>query len=166
MRIVRKKLYPSREDAVRMTRSEKLSMLMLAYAATVLEDLMTEMPDRLAMVDGGTDRLKKLSEETDELLNDLRLTIPMNQRESLERTAEDYEMRMIPKATPSKTNILMMKEEFRGLIDVARTKCRECTEDDESCTKCDLYNLLTCVLPLDDYHSVLLCPYNLGGWKN
>ena len=32
--------------------------------------------------------------------------------------------------------------------------------------KCDLYKLLVCILPLDEYHSLHVCPYSLGEWKN
>lgn len=166
MHIVKKQLAPSREDAVRLTRTEKMAMLSLAHAATVLEDLGTELKGRLGMVRQGEDRLHILSGGADELLNDLRLTVPENQRMHLQNTAMDYECRIVPKATPGTTNVIMEKEEFRALIDWARLKCRECAEDDEECRKCGLYMLLTSVLPLDDYHNGMLCPYNLGEWAN
>lgn len=166
MHIVRKTLAPSREDAVRLGRTEKMAMLSLAHAATVLEDLKAELKDRIGMVDGGKERLESLSSGVDELLNDLRLTVPENQRMHLQNTASDYECRIVPKATPGSTNVIMEKEEFRSLIDWARLKCRECADDDEECRKCGLYMVLTSVLPLDDYHQGLLCPYNLGEWAN
>jgi len=166
MRIVKTAVAPSRDDAVRMTRGEKMGMLVLAYAATVLDDLQNEIPGRLKMIDGGQERLAKLSAETDALLHDLRLTVPMNQRMNLQNTAQDYEMRLAPKATPSKTTIVMQKEEFRELVEYARTKCRECMDDSDECVKCGLYQLLTVLLPLEDYDGGYLCPYNLGEWKN
>ena len=166
MRIMKEMLEPSREDAVRLTRVEKMGMIVLAYAATVLDDIRTELKERLGTIPDGTERARQLSEDVDGLLNDLRMTIPENQRVNLEHTAQDFEMRLAPKATPSKTTIIMQKEEFRQLVDAARARCRECTENDESCGKCELYQLLTVLLPLDDYHSGLLCPYNLGEWKN
>lgn len=78
----------------------------------------------------------------------------------------DYEMRLTPKLTPTTSRIIMEKEEFRELVDIARTKCHDCTEDNDSCAKCRLFKLLTSILPLDDYNGGLLCPYNLGEWAN
>lgn len=166
MHIVEKRLAPSREDAVRLDRSEKTAMIHLAHAATILEDLQKELKDRLGMVEGGKERLESLSKGADELLNDLNVTIPENQRKHLQNTVKDYTCRVVPKATPWSVNVIMEKEEFRSLIDWARLKCRECADDDEECRKCGLYMVLTSVLPLDDYHQGLLCPYNLGEWAN
>lgn len=166
MVIVKKIVGKSREDAVRLTRGEKMGMIALAHAATTLEDLQTEIPERIAMVDGAMERLKGISRETDTLLNDLRETVPENQRMHLQNTAMDYEMRLAPKAQPGTTNVIMEKEEFRELVECARLKCRECTDDDEECEKCGLYRLLTSILPMDDYHNGMLCPYNLAGWGN
>ena len=164
--IVLKQLHPSRDDAVRLTRNGKMAMILLAHTASVLEDLNADIGDRLDMIEDGHERLHMLAEESDRLLNDVRLTIPIEQRKNLENTCRDYEMRTMPKSTPSVTNVLMHKDEFKELVDYARTKCRDCTEDDEECEKCGLFRLLSSVLPLDDYHHQYLCPYNLGKWGN
>lgn len=166
MRIVQKVLQPSRDDAVRLTRTEKMAMLQLAYIATVFEELQTDMKDRLGMIDDGSLRMNGLAVESDQILNDLRMTIPMNQRMSLQNTAMDYEMRLAPKLTPMSTNVIMDKDEFKEIVDIARTKCHDCTEDSNTCTKCRLFKLLTSILPLEDYDGGLLCPYNLGEWAN
>ena len=91
-----------------------------------------------------------------------------NYRGSILCLAEDtdYEMRLTPSATPSELNVIMAREEFRTLVDSAREKCRECVQDDTECEECGLYRLLTSIVPLDEYHSMNLCPYNLGRWKN
>ena len=157
---------PSRADAVRLNRKEKMAMIVLAYAATVLEDIQADLADRLKMIDGGEEKLQSLSVGTDDLLRELRLTIPVNQRMSLQNTAKDFEIRLAPKATPSKTSVVMQKEEFKQLVDLARAECRDCMDDDKTCEKCNLYQLLTVILPLDDYHDGMLCPYNLGVWAN
>lgn len=156
----------SRPDAVRLTRSEKMAMILLAHAATTLDDLQKDLSDRLGMVENGAERLKKLSHDVDELLNDVRVTVPENQRKHLQNTGFDYEMRIAPKAQPSVTNVLMEKEEFRMLTDCARAKCMDCTLDDNECEECKLFRLLTSILPMDDYHYSSLCPYNMAGWGN
>lgn len=164
--IVKKMLDPSREDAVRLTRTEKMSMLHLMYAVTILEDLSIEIPDRIGMVENGHDKLQELARNADKLLNEIRITVPENQRRSIQNTAQDYEMRLTPKATPGETSVVMTKDEFRELVECARTKCTECTYDDEECEQCSLFRLLTSILPMEDYHSLNLCVYNLGKWKN
>ena len=166
MRITREMLSPSRDDAVRLNRSEKMAMITMAYVATVLEDMQTELKDRLCMVRQGEDRMHILSTGADELLNDLRMTVPVNQRMNLQNTAQEYEVRLTPKATPTKTSVVMQASEFKELVDFARTKCIDCMENDTDCEKCKLYQLLTVVLPLDDYHDGMLCPYNMGEWAN
>ena len=166
MRITREMLSPSRADAVRINRSEKMSMIVLAYAATILEDLKADLADRLTMIDDGAGRMAEVSEKVDSLLIDLRATIPVNQRMNLQNTANEYEIRLSPKMTPFKTNVVMQKEEFKDLVDLARDKCRDCTDSDEECEKCKLFRLLTVLVPLEDYHDGMLCPYNLGEWAN
>ncbi len=165
MRITKEMLSPSRDDAVRLNRSEKMAMIVLAYACTILEDLKTDLAERLTTVENGPERIKELSGKADDLLNDLRETIPINQRMHLQNTATDYEIRLTPKASPYKTNVIMQKDEFKELVDFARTKCKDCMDDDKACQKCGLYQLLTVILPLNDYGG-LLCPYNLGEWAN
>lgn len=164
MAILMKELEPSRPDAVRLTRNEKMSMLLLAHSASVLEDLSTDFADRLDMVPDGHERMKKIADETDAILHDIRLTIPMEQRKNLQNTCMDYEMRTVPKHTPSTTNVLMGKDEFKELVDYARATCRDCTVDNDECEECGLFRILSGVLPLDDYHHQFLCPYNLGKW--
>lgn len=166
MTIIKKELEPSRADAVRLTRDEKMAMILLAHSASVLEDLCKDIGARLAMVENGPGRMKKIAEETDQILHDVRLTIPIEQRRNLENTCRDYEMRTVPKQTPSTTNVLMYKDEFKELVDCAREKCNNCILDDEECAKCNLYKVLSATLPLDDYHHQFLCPYNLGKWGN
>lgn len=165
LHIVKKQLLPSREDAVRMTRNERFAMLWFGNAVSTLEELKTDIAQRLEMIPDGQERLEKLYTETDDLMNEVLETIPMNQRTSLENTKHDYDVRIAPKLSRFSTNILMTYDEFKALVDIARTKCRECTEDDRTCSGCQLYNLLTSILPLDDY-SGLLCPYNMGEWAN
>lgn len=166
MRITREMLSPSRDDAVRITRSEKMSMIVLAYACTILEDLKTDLADRLKMIDNGADRMNEVSEKADALLNELRVTIPLNQRMNLQNTAQDFEIRLSPKLAPCKTSVVMQKDEFKELVDFARVKCRDCMESDEECEKCGLFQLLTVLVPLNDYHDGMLCPYSLGEWAN
>lgn len=166
MRITKEMLSPSRDDAVRLRRTEKQAMLVMAYIATVYEDMQKELDDRLEMIENGPQRMRILAEDADDLLNELRKTIPVNQRMNLQNTVNEYEIRLTPKMTPFKTNVIMQKEEFKELVDIARGICVECAESDTECKACRLYQLLTVLLPLEDYNNGMLCPYNLGEWGN
>lgn len=140
-------------------------MFHLMYAVSVLVDSQKDLKERVDMIGGG-EVLKNLAQNADDFLNDIRKTIPENQRISMMNTAKDYEMRMMPVTTPSETSVAVTKEEFRQLVDCARAKCRECILDDHECEECELFRLLTSVLPMDNYHALNLCVYNLGEWKN
>ena len=157
---------PSRQDAVRLTRNEKMAMIELAYVATVVSEMTADIPERLAMVENGQERMAQISMDIDSMLNDLRLTIPEDHRMHLHNTAKDYEMRLVPRLTPSSSNVLLQKEEFRTLVDSARAKCMDCSEDQETCKQCKLYHQLLVYLPLDDYMGGFLCPYNGREWGN
>ena len=159
-------LDPSRPDAVRLTRRGKMDMIVLAYAATLIDELRTTMKDRFDMVDGSMEMMDELSEKIDKVLHDVRLTVPMEQRVHLQNTARDYEMRLTPKLTPGSTNVIMQKEEFRELVECARARCKECAFDNKECEKCELFKLLTVILPLEDYEDSYLCPYVLKEWGN
>lgn len=166
MRIVQKPYEPSRDDAMRMTRNERISVLYLMHAVGILENLPKEISERLSMIPDGKERAMKIADDVNSLLNELRLTIPDVQRRGLENTACDFEVRMCPKATPGPTNVVMDKEEFRKLVDFSREHCLDCVDDDVECEQCSLYQLLTSILPIDNYNSICMCPYNLGEWKN
>ena len=141
-------------------------MILMAHAATTLDDLRKDLGERLKMIDGGVEELDELSKRTDALLDELRQTIPENQREHLQRTGMDYDMRLMPKLSPMTTNVILTKEEFRTMVDCARAKCTDCTLDDNECATCKLFQLLTSVMPMDEYHHDMLCAYNLAMWGN
>ena len=161
-----KYIYPSRPDAVRLRRTEREAMFYLMYVVDTLEDVKTGLAERIRMVENGEARYGEIAEKADAFLQEIRMTIPENQRDVLQRTIEDCRMRIVPKTMPDSTVLLMPKEEFRTLVDCAREKCRDCFLDDNECERCELFQQLTCILPMDDYHQMNLCPYNLGEWKN
>ena len=157
---------PSREDAWPVTRSEKLSILFLMNTVSAMMDSREELKDRVSRINGGPEMMETMCEVSERLLTEIRMTIPTAQRHNINNISKDMEMRMVPKATPSKTMVLMQKEEFRELVDAAQEKCLLCTDDSEECKACKLYQILTVVLPLDRYEAGNLCPYNMAGWEN
>jgi len=157
---------PSREDAWDVTRQEKMSILFLMNTVSSMMDSREELKDRVSRIDGGAELMDTMVDSSEKLLTEIRRTIPEDQRVSINNISKDMEMRMVPKMTPSKTTVLMQKEDFRNLVDAAQVKCRECTDDSEQCNACGLFKLLKVVVPLETYDSTFLCPYNLAGWEN
>lgn len=157
---------PSREDAWELKRDEKMVMTFLQNTVSAIAETKDIMADRIARIDGGPELMDKLVNDSNELLGRVRETIPERQRMSFARTAKDYEIRLVPKFTPMTHNVVVEKEDFRKLVDAAQIKCRECVDDCEECRKCDLFQLLTVVLPLDSYEGTMLCPYNMAEWAN
>ena len=157
---------PSRDDAWDVTRQEKMSILFLMNTVSAMLDSRDELKDRVSRIDGGTELMDTMVDSADKLLTEIRRTIPENQRVSINNISKDMEMRMVPKMTPSKTTVLVQKEDFRQLVDAAQVKCRECTEDSTECRECGLFKLLQVVVPLERYDGTFLCPYNLAGWEN
>ena len=157
---------PSRDDAWDITRNEKIALMFLMNATSAIQDSVSDLKKRLEKIDGGEQMMKDLAELSVNLLTEIRRTIPENQRVSLNNVSKDMEMRLVPKATPSKTTVVVQKEDFRSLVDAAQVKCRECTDSNEESRECGLCKLLKVVVPLENYGSTFLCPYNMAGWEN
>ena len=157
---------PSRDDAWDITRQEKMSILFLMNTVSAMMDSREELKDRVSRIEGGQELMNEMVDSSEQLLTEIRKTIPTSQRVSLNNISNDMEMRMVPKMTPSKTTVLVQKEDFRQLVDAAQVKCRECTDDSVQCRQCGLFKLLQSVVPLEKYDGTFLCPYNMAGWEN
>lgn len=157
---------PSRDDAWDITRQEKMSILFLMNTVSAMMDSREELKDRVSRIEGGQELMNEMVDSSEQLLTEIRKTIPTSQRVSLNNISKDMEMRMVPKMTPSKTTVLVQKEDFRQLVDAAQVKCRECTDDSVQCRQCGLFKLLQSVVPLEKYDGTFLCPYNMAGWEN
>lgn len=159
-------LQPSREDAKPVTHREKTCIMHLINQTTLLVDAKEDLKDRVGMIEGGTEMLDSLCEMSGKLLHEVRLTIPEGQRKTVNNVARDSEMRLVPKMTPSAKHVLVGADDFKELVDAARTKCHDCADTPDEAKRCDLYKLFLNVLPLDDYDGTYLCPYNIAEWKS
>lgn len=155
---------PSRADAWNMTRKEKQSLTFLMNMVSGLVYSKDDLSERLERIDGGKEMMEALADGGQKLLTEVRKTIPEPQRKSINNTALDYEMRLVPKLTPIGQNIIIQKDDMRTLVDAAQIKCRECVDSDEESRQCPLFQLLVRVLPLDSYEGTMLCPYNMAVW--
>ena len=156
---------PSREDAWDVTRAEKMSILFLMNTVSAMLDSRDDLKDRVGRIDGGGELMNTMTESAEKLLTEIRRTIPEDQRASINNISKDMEMRLVPKMTPSKTSVIMPKEDLKSLVDAAQIQCRECVLDGYECRTCDLFRLLKRIVPLDKHGDTMLCPYNMAGWE-
>lgn len=136
------------------------------FVVHTLIEIQEALQERLGMVEDGNGRFQTIMNWTEQLLQEIRMTIPENQRDSMQRAAEDCDVKLVPKAIPDSGATIITKEDFRVLVNSARVKCADCFMDDNECDRCELFQLLSVILPMDDYHQMNLCCYNLGEWKN
>lgn len=150
---------------VRLTRAEMTTMFWLYSALNSTLYAKDDLTDRLDMVPRGHERLLEVIDILKELVNDLTLTVPEKQKSKIRNIMTDMEIRMVPKAAPKDVRLVLDKEEARVLVDSAQDLCKTCVKDGTECLQCELHNVLTAILPLENYGLGALCPYNLAEWE-
>ena len=150
----------------RLVRSEKLPLYMIISIVSSLNYAEEDLKERLNDVRNGNERLHRLNKSLNDLMLEIVDTIPQNQGKTLVGALKDYEVRIVPKATPITNRIVLEKEELRLLVDYAQeAKCMSCIMDSIECRKCKLENLMETLFPMDRYDTTL-CPYNMATWEN
>lgn len=154
-------------ECKRVTRTEMAALRMVLILASEINYAADDLCERLKIVPNGTDRMNALKEEVNSLFKDLLGTVTDKQRRTLRNSANDYEMRLVPKMTPDTTCLAMTKSDITELVNCAREKCKFCSfNEEEAKTKCALYILLENYIPLDDYGTDITCPYAYKDWIN
>lgn len=150
------------------TRFVRNEMTLLRWLSAFLSELFyfkDDMQRRLNMIQDGPKRVDGLIDETTALLKDILDTGTETQRKQLGRALQDYKVELVPKYTPTSTKVVLSPETAKNLIDFAQEKCKACVEDNVSCRRCELYNLLEGVVTPDTYDT-LLCPYAIIKWAD
>lgn len=152
------------KDCVRMRRSEFEAMRMMIGALRFIEYAVEDLKDRLDMIPDGKQRMADGMKMLNDAVEDLIGTMTVEQCRQVRNTQSDMVLKLMPKLAQNSPNVLWEKEIARGLIDVAREKCKGCVEDGTSCQQCPLYKVLTAISPMEDYNE-LQCPYSLAEWE-
>lgn len=148
----------------RLTRSEMSSMMWVYNVISAAGYAWDDLRARFNLVPDGEKRFQDALNALTSIIADLNGTIPEQQKLRILRTMKDMEVRMTPKATPFRTEVLMTKEQGKTLVDYAQNECNGCIRDGEECRKCKLYSVLEAIVPLDDYGPGFLCPYSRSEW--
>lgn len=98
--------------------------------------------------------------------NDVVGTLPIKQARQIKGVCDNYEIRLMPKLSSKDRTIVLSAETGRELISLAQEGCRMCSKTADEAEKCQLFNLLTAITPLDDYDRYGLCPYNDIGFAD
>lgn len=147
------------EDCERMTRTEFEATRCLLGATSYLAHARDDLGKRLECIPRGKQRMAMLMGQVKSLSNQIVDTMTIQQAKQMRNVMADMEMRMVPKLTPSRSNILMPADAAKTLVSCAQYKCRECIAYGEEARKCELYKVLEALTPLDDYGNGLTCPY-------
>lgn len=152
------------EQCERLNRTEMNSMNWMLAAVNAVAYAQTDLAERMKMIPDGPKRMNDTLEMLRSVTNDLIGTVPLKQCVRIKNTMHDMELRLVPKMAAKDVRVVLSKDEAKDLVDSAQELCKTCTKDGEECKDCQLYKVLTAVLPLDDYGLGLLCPYNMAGW--
>lgn len=161
-----KRVWLDDADCERLNRGEFEALRCLLGAVNYTVRAKEDLQKRLECVPGGRSRMAMILGGLKAVADDIIGTIPAGQCKQIRNTMLDMEMRMVPKKTPMSQNVILEKDVAKALIDIAMEKCRGCVEDEESCRRCALYQVLEGFLPLDNYDNGMLCPYSLSEWKD
>ena len=153
-------------QCVRATRNEMSSMRMVLIMASEVNHSRQDLEKRLDIVPDGNERMTKVADELNDLFQDIMGTVSDNQRRVLRNSEQDYEVRIVPKASTDKTCLAVSKQDMTNLVDCAREKCRFCSLNGEEAKDCALYKFLEAYIPLDDYDGEFACPYAYQTWAN
>lgn len=152
-------------ECIRMNRHEVAACRMVMALMSNLMYAREDLKARMETVPGGPARMDKVVTEVQELFQDIIGTVSDRQRKQLRNIAQDCEIQLIPKLTHSQNRVLIPANEVREIVDMAREKCRMCTDSDAQARKCRLYQWLEVNIPLEDYGSGLMCPYSNIDWE-
>lgn len=140
-------------------------MLMMMNVTSQLLYSREDLRKRLEMIPGGYERLVELGSGTMKLLEELRDTIPDNQRRGLSNMALDHEIRLVPKCLPGAEAVAVDRESLRTLVDLAQEQaCTACVLENHEAPGCKLFKALENIVPLENYNS-FLCPYSMAEWE-
>lgn len=154
------------DQCERLTRTEMHSVQWLLNAVSTLRYAETDLKKRLDCVPSGNQRLKLCIGQLGSLLRDVLGTVSDKQRRQIRNTAQDMEVRLVPKMTSQKTSIVLDEETAKELVDAAQAKCRwDCVPDLDGSRECKLCRILEAVVPLENYDS-MSCPYWRAEWED
>ena len=154
------------EDCERLNRPEMQALRWVIAALNSVALAEKDLQKRLECVPEGQVSYRLMLGQLRALCNDMIGTIPVKQCKQIKNVMDDMELRMIPKYTTNKNQVVMGVDDVSYIVSHAQRDeelCQTCIMDGNECRSCKMYQILESVAPLEDYGSGMMCPYN-GDW--
>ena len=155
-------------DRRRMCKDEMDTLKMLMVALSELVKSANGLKKNLELIPDGMERMGGICDAMQELYEDILGTVSEAQLKHIKNVIHDCEIVLRNKAITNGAGntVRMTVDEAKALVQAARFGgyCTECFMESPECETCSLFNVLSAVIPLDDYSGVL-CPYNTAKWE-
>lgn len=164
---MKKTFYQLPPEQCERLRAQEMAALRWSIAAVnICSTAEGDLKDRLECIPNGRVRFRLMLGQLRAICNDLIGTTTIKQAKQIRNVMNDMELRMVPKFSASTSRMVLDKEQATFLVEAAKeAKCAACILDGEECRRCELYQLLEAVTPLDNWSGTGLCPYNHDDWK-
>lgn len=152
-----------------LTSREKEQVEFLQVTDTIIAKAERELGKRvLDLVPNGKERFASMRNQFKQLNDEILSVTPKKQKVQIGHSMLQNEIRLCAKPVASSHQREALTVDFftlKGIIDIAQEeRCIGCILDNEECKKCELFNVLTCIVPLESYEGHY-CPYYKIGWK-
>jgi hypothetical protein len=152
-------------DCERLNRTEMQAIRWSLAAINSVAYAQDDLKDRLDCIPHGRVRWRLMLGQLRALCYDLIGTVPKKQCKQIRNTMDDMELRMVPKLTPMSHRVNMDLDDLSYLVSHAKKDiCTACILNGDECRKCELYQILEAVAPLQDYGKGTICPYMKEDW--
>lgn len=153
------------KDCERLTATEMRAIRWSLVAVNSVAYAEEDLAKRLECIPNGKVRWRLMVGQLRALCNDIIGTTPEKQHRTIRNVMNDMELRLVPKYSPRGDAVVLDAKDLGHLVMLAKQeKCTSCILTDDECRQCELYKILESVVPLDDYGSKHICPYNLQTW--
>ena len=153
------------EECERLNRAEMNSVRWCLAAVNSVAYAKDDLQKRLERIPNGKRRWNLMLGQLRALLNDIIGTVPKKQCNTIKNVMNDMELRMVPKFSPGGNRVSMGVEDLSLLVNAAKKDyCLSCIRNGDECKKCELYQVLESIAPLNDWGSSTICPYMREDW--
>ena len=155
------------EDCERLTSTEMRAVRWSIAAVNTVAYAEEDLAKRLECIPNGKVRWRLMLGQLRALCNDILGKMPIKQHKTIMNVMNDMELRMVPRLTKRDDAVVIDADDLGYMVMLAKQeKCTSCIMTDDECRKCELYKILESAVPLDDYGSGALCPYNMVDWES
>lgn len=154
------------KDRERLNRTELRAARWLVTVMYICFELREELAERLKCIPNGQARFNMMLGHVQAIANDVIGTVPKSQKDQIQHTIDDMDIRLVPKFAPKGNRVVLDLYQLHYIVSHAQKDealCQTCVRTDDECRKCEFYKILSAIAPLTDWGSGTMCPYS-GDW--